>query len=81
MPVSTLASGSGAITITDFNRKKEAKTLVGVDVFIDWEGSDANEIGDKLSKVTGGNLELKMITNCGVKVYPNGMPEIYCMHH
>ena len=50
-------------------------------LFIDWEGSDANEIGDSLSKVTGGNLELKMITNRGVKVYPNGMPETYCTDH
>ncbi|XOV67009.1 MAG: NADP-dependent isocitrate dehydrogenase [Fluviicola sp.] len=81
LPVSTLSSGSGEINIPDFNRQKEEKTLVGVDLFIDWEGSDANEIGDNLSKVTGGNLELKMITNRGVKVYPNGMPETYCTDH
>jgi isocitrate dehydrogenase len=81
LPLSTLASGSGEINIPDFIRHKENKTLVGVDLFIDWEGSDANEIGDNLSKVTGGNLKLKMITNRGVKVYPNGMPETYCTDH
>lgn len=81
LPISTLASGSGEINIPDYNRQKEEKTLVGVDLFIDWEGSDANEIGNNLSKVTGGNLQLKMITNRGVKVYPNGMPETYCTDH
>jgi len=78
---STLASGSGEINIPEYNRQKEEKTLVGVDLFIDWEGSDANEIGNNLSKVTGGNLQLKMITNRGVKVYPDGMPETYCTDH
>ncbi len=81
LPMSTLASGNGEINIPDYNRKKEEKTLVGVDLFIDWEGSDADEIGNNLSKVSGGKLQLKMITNRGVKVFPNGMPETYCTDH
>lgn len=81
LPISSLASGSGEINIPLYERKKEEKTLVGVDLFIDWEGSDANEIGNNLSKVSGGNLKLKMITNRGVKVFPNGMAETYCTDH
>lgn len=81
LPLSTMASGNGTITIPKYHRHTEEKTLVGVDLFIDWEGSDANEIGNNLSKVTGGNLKLKMITNRGVKVFPNGMEETYCTDH
>lgn len=59
------------------------KKLVGVDVFIDWTGStrNANELGDALSKLAGDNMKLKMITNRGVKVYPDGMPETFCTDH
>ena len=81
LPESTLASGTGEINIPYYHRKIEEKTLVGVDLFIDWEGSDANDIGTRLTEVTGGNLNLKMITNRGVKVFPNGMPETYCTDH
>ncbi len=81
LPVSNLSSGNGTINIPIYERKEKKKTLLGVDVFIDWAGSDPNEIGDNLSKVDGYNLGLKMITNRGVKVYPNGLPETYCTDH
>ncbi len=59
------------------------KELVGVDVFIDWngEGRDPNAIGAGLSAATGDKMYLKMITNRGVKVYPDGLPETFCTDH
>ncbi|MFK7755429.1 MAG: NADP-dependent isocitrate dehydrogenase [Flavobacteriales bacterium] len=81
LPVSNLSAGNGTITIPHYVRKEQKKTLIGVDVFIDWAGSDPNEIGAKLSKVDGHNIALKMITNRGVKVYPDGIPETYCTDH
>ncbi|WP_420385616.1 NADP-dependent isocitrate dehydrogenase [Roseivirga sp.] len=60
------------------------KELVGVDVFIDWRGEsrDANEIGDRLlNDASTENLKLKLISNRGVLVYPNGLPETFKTDH
>ncbi|MAX79308.1 MAG: isocitrate dehydrogenase [Crocinitomicaceae bacterium] len=59
------------------------KTLVGVDVFIDWRehDRDANVIGQTLENAQGEALKLKMITNRGVKVYPSGFPETFKTDH
>lgn len=60
------------------------KELVGSDVFIDWVGEDRNPdvLGDNLSEIAQrSQMKLKMITNRGVKVYPNGMPETFCTDH
>ncbi len=81
LPASTLSQGKGTIDIPKYERKAQPKQLVGVDVFIDWQGIDSNDIGDKLSAINGVNIRLKMITNRGVKVYPNGLPETYCTDH
>ncbi len=78
---STLSKGSGTIHIPEYSRKLRKKELVGVDVFIDWQGADPKIIGTKLSEVNAHNLKLKMITNRGVKVFPNGLKETYCTDH
>jgi len=59
------------------------KELVGVDIFLHWNGEnrDPNVLGDILSKFTSGPFEIKLITNRGVKVYPEGMPETFCTDH
>ncbi len=62
-------------------RKDVKKELVGCDVFVDWRGDDANEIGQMLDSISGEKMKLKMITNRGVKVYPNGFPETFCTDH
>ena len=69
-------------TFTPSNPKLK-KELVGVDVFIDWkEGDrDPNVIGKGLEAINGNGLNLKMITNRGVKVYPEGKPETFCTDH
>jgi len=59
----------------------ETKTLVGVDVFVDWSEAEPNELGSKLSQLTGPEFELVMITNRGVKVWPEGFPETFCTDH
>jgi len=64
-------------------RAKGKKELKGVDVFIDWDKNDRNpkKIGEDLDKVGTNKLKLKMITNRGVKVYPDGFSEIFCTDH
>ncbi len=78
---SSLAQGSGEIVIPAYKRKQEKQVLVGVDAFINWQGSDPNEIGDQLAAMDVYKLKLKMITNRGVKVYPEGRKETYCTDH
>lgn len=81
LPVSKLAKGNGTITIPTYKRKEEKQELVGVDVFINWKGNDPKIIGDKLSSLASFKMKLKMITNRGVKVYPEGLAETYCTDH
>lgn len=59
------------------------KTLVGVDLFVDWDANPRNPdvIGKLLEDLCPSNLKLKMITNRGVKVYPGGLPETFCTDH
>ncbi len=78
---SNLSKGGGQIRIPEYIRRDEHKELVGVDVFIDWKGSSPEEIGNALNRVNAFNLKLKMITNRGVKVFPNGLKETYCTDH
>lgn len=59
------------------------KELVGVDVFFDWneKNRDPKVLGDSLTKINTDALALKMITNRGVKVYPDGYPGTFCTDH
>ena len=81
LPISNLASGNGEIVIPEYKRKEEKQVLVGVDVFINWKGNNPNVIGDALNSIDSFKMKLKMITNRGVKVYPEGMKETYCTDH
>jgi isocitrate dehydrogenase len=51
-----------------------------VDVFVDWGGSDPDELGAILQKLNN-DAKLSMITNRGVKVWPNGFDETFCTDH
>jgi len=60
-----------------------AKDLVGVDIFLHWNGKNRNpnELGEALKRFQAGPFELAIITNRGVKVYPEGLPETFCTDH
>ncbi|MEI7658972.1 MAG: NADP-dependent isocitrate dehydrogenase [Phycisphaerae bacterium] len=63
---------------------KPVKRLVGVDVFLDWDkpGRNPAELAAQLKSATSGlTLALKMVTNRGVKVWPEGFPETFCTDH
>lgn len=57
------------------------KELVGVDIFLEWDGDDAEQLAERLRPLAGEPLELQMITNRGVKVWPDGMPETAKVDH
>ncbi len=64
--------------------KQSLKSLLGVDVFIDFDQDDRdpNLLGHKIESMTkDSSLQLSLITNRGVKVYPHGLPETHCTDH
>jgi isocitrate dehydrogenase len=80
-PVSYQALPRQITTPETLRKPPKQKQLVGVDVFLDWMGGSANELGEQLSRLQAGGLTLKMISNRGVKVYPEGMPETFLTDH
>ena len=62
-------------------RKPKKKDLVGVDLFIHWNGKKADELAEKVKELNLDHVELSMITNRGIKVYPDGFPETFCTDH
>ncbi len=61
-------------------RPKSNKVLKGVDVFVDWEGGKVDELAMKLKSLES-DIKLSMITNRGVKVWPEGFEETFCTDH
>ncbi|MCE2982954.1 MAG: NADP-dependent isocitrate dehydrogenase [Parachlamydia sp.] len=55
-----------------------SQELKGVDIFIRWE-KKAEELAAVLKEVESPLLALKMISNRGVKVWPERMPETFCV--
>jgi isocitrate dehydrogenase len=74
---------SGKITVTPVVRPVARKELVGVDVFLDWRDHDRDPdvLGQGLESCMPDGWYLKMITNRGVKVYPQGLPETFKTDH
>lgn len=59
-------------------RKKE---LLGVDMFVHWPGTSADELAEQVKHIQNANTELSMITNRGIKVWPEGFSETFCTDH
>jgi len=57
------------------------KETVGVDVFLEWRSGSPDDLGAILQRANSDDLELQMITNRGVKVFPGGLPETFCTDH
>ncbi|WP_138433265.1 NADP-dependent isocitrate dehydrogenase [Winogradskyella algicola] len=70
------------LVLPKYQRKpSRQKQIVGVDLFVDWNGYDANILAKELQKLNNEELELSMITNRGIKVWPNGFEETFCTDH
>ncbi len=59
---------------------EQVKTLVGVDVFLQSRLA-AEALARQLNTATSGALVLKIITNRGVQVWPQSIPETFCTDH
>jgi len=75
-------ANSAAFNLPKYKRKAAAeKTLAGVDLFVHWAGENPNEIAEKAKKLETESVELTMITNRGIKVWPEGFRETFCTDH
>ena len=61
--------------------KRAAKLLVGVDVFLQWNDRNPVEFGKRLEQFNGDGVKLQSLSNWGVKVYPGGFSETFCVDH
>lgn len=68
-------------SIVPTKRPKATKALVGVDVFLDNSELTPDALGERLQSLQTGSLQLAMITNRGVKVWPDGFPETFHTDH
>ena len=75
------SSSVGEIKVKLKERPVAEKKLVGVDIFLQWNGKNPDELGEQLKQCMIGKIKLKMITNRGTKVYPGGHPETFCTDH
>jgi isocitrate dehydrogenase len=57
------------------------KELVGADIFLHWHGGTADDLARLVKAVDGGGLRLQVITNRGVKVWPQGHADTVCTDH
>ncbi|NBV08773.1 MAG: NADP-dependent isocitrate dehydrogenase [Flavobacteriia bacterium] len=75
-------ANNSALTLPKYNRKPAAKKeLVGVDVFVHWNGTDPNVLAETIKKMECTGATLSMITNRGIKVWPDGFNETFCTDH
>ena len=79
----TYAHDGTAMRVPKPNPTRPAKKeTVGVDVFVHFRGSP-DDLARQLKAVSANDsgLDLIMITNRGVKVWPDGLPETFCTDH
>lgn len=65
-------------TLANPRGKRSEKRTVGVDVFVDFDG-DVESLRKQLGEHSEIGLQLTMVGNRGVKLWPNTMPETFCI--
>ncbi len=71
-----------AFTIPTYTPAPRAeKKLVGADIFLHYSDRNPNELADKVKKLEGNDYKLSMITNRGIKVWPDGFSQTFCTDH
>jgi len=71
-----------ALKLPKYVRKEPVKKeLLGVDIFVHWRGTNPDELAALLKKIELAEVKLTMITNRGIKVWPEGFEETFCTDH
>jgi isocitrate dehydrogenase len=75
-------SNVGALSLPKYVKKTaKKKELVGVDLFVHWNHTNPDELAAKMLEITTSSSNLSMITNRGIKVWPEGFSETFCTDH
>lgn len=73
---------NAAMNLPKYTRKAPAaKVLTGVDLFVHWPGTNPNELAGLITLLDNHSCTLSMITNRGIKVWPEGFEETFCTDH
>lgn len=73
---------SKQLNLKPYRRKNKAqKQLMGVDVFVHYEGTDPEQLAAAMSVLKTDAFKLSMISNRGIKVWPEGLKETFCTDH
>jgi isocitrate dehydrogenase len=71
-----------AFNLPRYQRKpQQNKELVGIDLFVHWAGTNADELATIMQQLNSAEAALSMITNRGIKVWPEGFEETFCTDH
>jgi isocitrate dehydrogenase len=75
-------ANNSALSLPKYKRRPAGKKeLMGVDVFVHWNGTNPDELAEKVQKIESNGIKLTMITNRGIKVWPEGFEETFCTDH
>ncbi len=80
-PVSYEKASNVSFNVTPKAQEPVNIETVGVDIFLRCTDRDPNKLGNALKEYQVGKLHLTMITNRGVKVWPDGFSETFCTDH
>jgi len=78
LKVARYASAPAKAAHTEATRTPLSTKLDGIDVYVAWPSLKPNDLAAAISKANGEGLELAMVDNRGVKVWPDGMAETLC---
>ncbi len=78
---SKLKTADRVITQPIRTRAPAVKQMVGVDIFVQDAKHTPDQLGALMAHHNSLALALKMITNRGVKIWPQGLPETFCTDH
>lgn len=75
-------SKNSALQLPKYKRRTpKKKELKGVDIFVDWNGTNPQDLGKLMETIKTQELQISMITNRGIKVWPEGFKETFCTDH
>ena len=75
-------NNAASIKLPKYVRKpSQTKELAGVDLFVHWSETDPNSLAQKIKELEAEDITLTLITNRGIKVWPEGFKETFCTDH
>jgi len=75
-------ANNSALSLPKYKRKPAAiKELLGVDLFVHWTENNPDALAEEMKKIESKGITLTMITNRGIKVWPEGFKETFCTDH